>query len=64
MELPVEVQLLISSVVAFLVTQGIKSFSKFIGKDISGITSIVTAALVSIVIVFSNALLDDKVYSK
>lgn len=57
MELPIEIQMLIAAGVAFLVTQGLKSISEFIGFDISGIGSMITAALVSAVIVFANALL-------
>lgn len=57
MQLPNEVQVLIAAGVAYLVTQGLKSLSEFLGFDLSGIGAMITASLVSVVVVFANALL-------
>ena len=55
MELPVEIQLLVSAAIAFLVTQGLKSLSNLIGFDLTGASAVVTASVVGSIVVFSNA---------
>ena len=57
MELPYELQALLAAGVAYLVTNGLKSLSELVGKDISGIGSVITASLVGAVVVFANSLL-------
>lgn len=55
--LPVDLETLIQFGVALFVTQGLKSLSKLLGKDISGWTAVLTASIASSVIFFFNALL-------
>jgi hypothetical protein len=56
-ELPVEIQAVIAAGIGFIVTEGLKALSQVLGKDISGAGAAITAALVTAVIVFANALL-------
>jgi predicted anti-sigma-YlaC factor YlaD len=55
--LPVEIENLIVIVIGLLVTQGLKSISHLVGKDISGWGSALTASIAMSVIFFFNALL-------
>jgi len=52
-QLPIEVKALL----AFLVTQGIKSLLAFFGKDLAGTWAAIVAALVAAVLVFAEGLL-------
>lgn len=54
---PIDLENLIKIGVSFLVTGGLKSISRRIGKDISGWAAVITASIVSTIILFSNALL-------
>ena len=55
--LPVELQALIAMVFGYLVTQGLKSLSTLLGKDLSGYAAAITASVVTTVAYFFNAIL-------
>lgn len=55
--LPVELQALIAMGLGFIVTQGIKSLSTLLGKDLSGYAAAITASVVTTVVYFFNAIL-------
>lgn len=55
--LPVDLEGLIKLAVIFLVTQGLKSLSILLKKDITGWASVISASLSGAVILFFNALL-------
>ena len=55
--LPVEVQALVAALVGYLVTQGLKSLSKLLGSDLGGWIAVITAAAVTTLVYFLQALL-------
>lgn len=55
--LPSELQALVAMFVGFIVTQGLKSFSKLLGADLSGWGAAISASLVTAATLFINALL-------
>ncbi len=55
--MPAEVQALIAAFVGYLVTQGIKTLSKLLGSDLGGWSAVITAAAVTTVVYFLQALL-------
>ncbi len=57
LELPAELQALIAMGIGYLVTQGLKSLSKLVGKDLGGWGAAITASVVTTVIYFLHALL-------
>lgn len=56
-ELPVELQALLSAVIGYLVTQGLKSLSALLKADLSGWAAAITASVVTTVIYFFHAIL-------
>lgn len=56
-QLPIELQALIAAGIGFLVTEGLKALSSLFGKDLGGVGAAITAALVSAVVLFVNALI-------
>ena len=56
-ELPIELQAVIAAGLGFLVTEGLKSLSTLLGKDLSGAAAGITAALASAVFLFVGSLL-------
>lgn len=54
---PNEIQLLLAAGVGFLVTNGLKSLSQLLGKDISGWAAAITASVVTGIVAFANSLL-------
>jgi high-affinity Fe2+/Pb2+ permease len=55
--IPDELKLLIASAIGFIVTEGLKSLSNLLKFDISGYGAVITAALVTALIVFFEAIL-------
>ncbi len=55
--LPDPVQLVIGAAVTFLVVNGLKDFSNFVGRDLSGWGTIVAAGITAIVVFSINTLL-------
>lgn len=55
--LPVELQALLAAGIGYLITQGLKSISKLLGKDLSGWGAVLTASIVTTIVYFCNALL-------
>ena len=56
-ELPIELQAVIAAGLGYLVTEGLKSLSALLGRDLSGAAAGITAALSSAVILFAGSLL-------
>lgn len=56
-ELPVELRALLSAVIGFLVTAGLKSLSALLQKDITGWAAVITGGLSTSAIFFFNAIL-------
>ncbi len=56
-ELPVELRALLSAIIGFLVTAGLKSLSALLQKDITGWAAVITGGLSTSVIFFFNAIL-------
>jgi len=55
--LPVDFEGIISLVVIFVVTAGLKSVSSKLGKDLTGWAAMIAASITSAVVLFFNALL-------
>lgn len=55
--LPVELKLVFASVVAFLVTEGLKVVGKWIGADLGGASAAIAASLTTAALVFAESLL-------
>jgi hypothetical protein len=55
--LPNELKIVLSSLVAFLVTEGLKVVGQWLGKDLSGVGAAIAASLTTAVVVFAESLL-------
>lgn len=55
--LPNELKIVVASVIAFLVTEGLKVVSGWVGKDLSGVSAAIAASLTTAIVVFAEALL-------
>jgi len=55
--LPTELEALLAAGIGYLVTQGLKSLSTLLGKDLSGWGAALTAAIVTTTVLFFDALL-------
>lgn len=56
-ELPSELQAVLAGLIGSLVTEGLKALGNVFGVDLSGKAAVVTAAIVSALVFFANALL-------
>ncbi len=56
-ELPDPIQLVIGAAITFLVVNGLKDFSSFVGQDLSGWSTVVAAGITAVVVFAINTLL-------